>query len=113
MLPVEAVRRLVELTERETALLESLDLDALGPLHDERDELLALLARHRPGPEADGLVARLRDVAAANERIARRQAGAIRGRLGHIGSGRRAINAYAPGGAVADARALAWLDRAG
>jgi hypothetical protein len=113
MLPVEAVRRLVELTERETALLESLDLDALSALHDERDGLLTLLARQRPGPEADGLIARLRDVSAANERVARRQATAIRGRLGHIGSGRRAINAYAPGGSVADTRALAWLDRAG
>ena len=113
MLPLEAVRRLVELTERETALLESLDLDALGALHDEREELLTLLVRQRPGPEADGLVARLRDVSAANERVARRQADKLRQRLGHIGSGRRAINAYAPGGSTTDARSLAWLDRAG
>lgn len=113
MLPLDAVRRLVELTERETVLLEELDVDALGALHDERDGLLRLLAAQRPGPEADGLIARLREVAAANERVARRQGDAIRQRLGHIGSGRRAINAYAPGGAAADTRALAWLDRAG
>jgi len=99
VLPLDAVRRLVELTERETVLLEELDVDALDALHDERDGLLRLLASQRPGPEADGLIARLREVAAANERVARRQADALRQRLGHIGSGRRAINAYAPGGA--------------
>ena len=103
MLPLDAVRRLVELTERETALLESLDLDALGALHDERDGA-ADAARAAPaGPRG-----RRAGRSPARRLGGQRARGATPGgrasaqRLGHIGSGRRAINAYAPGGAAAD-----------
>jgi hypothetical protein len=111
--PSDVVARLVALTERETALLEELDVEGLEALHEERAPLLEQLAATGPGPGAEGLVHRLHTLAASNEALAARQRTAIRAQMSHIGSGRRAINAYAPGGGGDLARGLAWLDKAG
>ncbi len=105
--------RLVELTERERVLLETLDVDELDALHVERAPLLAALRAARPGTASQALLQRLHAASAANEAIARRQSRVVRERLAHIGSGRRAINAYAPGGGADGGRPVAWLDRAG
>jgi hypothetical protein len=111
--PDATLRRLVELTERERDLLENLALEELDALHVERAPLLAILRTARPGSVSQALLQRLHAASAANELIARRQSRAIRERLAHIGSGRRAINAYAPGGGGESSRPVAWLDRAG
>jgi hypothetical protein len=111
--PSDVVARLVELTERETALLEELDVAGLEALHEERAPLLHQLASSGTGDASPGLVDRLHALAASNEAVAARQRTAIRGQMSHIGSGRRAINAYAPGGGGDVARGLAWLDKAG
>jgi hypothetical protein len=113
LFPDAALERLVELTERETALLEQLDVAALAALHEEREPLLATLAASRPGPGSERSVARLQALARANEDLATRQQAAIRAELALVGAGRRAINAYAPGGGGDIGRGLAWLDREG
>ncbi len=93
VLPDAALQRLVDLAEREP--------------------LLADLAAYRPAPGSEPVLERLRALLAANESLAARQRAEIRAQMSHIGSGRRAINAYAPGGGGDTARSMAWLDREG
>ena len=90
-----------------------LDVEELEALHVERAPLLAALRAARPGSASQALLHRLHAASAANEAIACRQSRVVRERLAHIGSGRRAINAYAPGGGGDAGRSVAWLDRAG
>jgi hypothetical protein len=113
VLPDAALERLVALAERERSLLEELDLAGLEALHAEREPLLAQLASHRPAPGSGPVLERLRAQLQANEALATRQRADIRAKMSHIGSGRRAINAYAPGGGGDTARTMAWLDREG
>ena len=103
------LERLIELTERESALIAATDAEAIEQVCDEREALLATLARAVLPPSLGPALARFATVRDHNLRAATAQRDDLRRRLGELGTGRSALTAYLPGGSGAPT----GLERAG
>ncbi len=88
------LRQLIELTEREAALIESADSEGLHLVCDVRAMLLDSLGALPAS--AQSLVERFEGLRDANERRAGEKLDELRRELARVGGGRRAVSAYAP-----------------
>ena len=92
------LERLIELTERESALIAATDAEAIEQVCDEREALLAALGRTVLPPALGPALARFATVRDENLRAATVRRDDLRRRLGELGTGRSALTAYLPGG---------------
>jgi hypothetical protein len=94
--------RLLEITERESTAIASLDADALERICDEREGLLRALDGRVLPASLTATLERFGTLRDANLRAAAAQRDDLRRRLAELGGGRSALTAYLPtSGAVA------------